>query len=91
MNRSGGRYIKASEVNEYCYCSRQWHLKQVKGIRPPLEEAQTLQKRLAKGEKAHNKHSRTALRSSQYRGAATWAWVVAGAAITLTLILWGVR
>lgn len=45
-------YIRASEIGDYVYCKKQWHLKRVEGVRP----AQFQLKRMAKGTRHHQEH-----------------------------------
>lgn len=51
--------IRASEIGEYLYCHRQWWLKRVEGVRPPVTE------RLMAGTRHHQEHSQLMKRAAR--------------------------
>lgn len=69
-------YIRASEVQAYCYCARRWWLQYVCGVQPRHTAA------LDAGRQAHREHFRTLVAAGRLRRLA-WALLLAGLGLAL--------
>lgn len=74
------KWIKASEIGEYVYCSRAWHLRHQRG------EAMGNVRELENGRFHHKKHGRTVQKSVWLERAAYALLFITIAAITFQLV-----
>ncbi len=78
------RVIHASELAEYGYCAKSWHLRSIQGVQP-----QRSGNRLRDGERLHARHGMRVAAARILRVAALVALAAAALAVLLTALTSG--